>query len=250
MSYTFLLAAGEESSAECFSDIAPCALSRSTPTADESYYSDNETASCHTSQSGTTCEPSMAVRGEGGLSWSPLASHAKTSPTAVLPAPALRANAPDSGERRGGWFAKLSHDTCSWKIQQLSLLSGLDEYSATWPRFGMMRDGECFRVETWEHDTSVRGSFCLPAVTASCARRGHGLSGNLANLRMKKSTVERTTRISKTLSWRWPRSTLEWMMGFPIRWTAFEPLATHKFQQWSRSHGGLSKQFNNQAVGR
>jgi hypothetical protein len=29
----------------------------------------------------------------------------------------------------------------------------------------------------------------------------------------------------------------EWMMGFPIGWTASEPLATGRFQRWLRSHG-------------
>jgi len=29
----------------------------------------------------------------------------------------------------------------------------------------------------------------------------------------------------------------EWMMGWPIGWTACEPLATDRFQQWLDSHG-------------
>jgi len=29
----------------------------------------------------------------------------------------------------------------------------------------------------------------------------------------------------------------EWFMGFPLGWTALEPLGTRKFQQWLRSHG-------------
>lgn len=31
---------------------------------------------------------------------------------------------------------------------------------------------------------------------------------------------------------------VEWLMGWPIGWTALEPLATDKFQQWLVSHGG------------
>lgn len=31
----------------------------------------------------------------------------------------------------------------------------------------------------------------------------------------------------------------EWFMGFPIGWTALEPLETHKFRQWLNSHGKL-----------
>ena len=29
----------------------------------------------------------------------------------------------------------------------------------------------------------------------------------------------------------------EWMMGWPIGWSASEPLATDRFRQWLRSHG-------------
>ncbi len=29
----------------------------------------------------------------------------------------------------------------------------------------------------------------------------------------------------------------EWLMGWPIGWTALEPLATDRFQQWCNSHG-------------
>jgi hypothetical protein len=32
----------------------------------------------------------------------------------------------------------------------------------------------------------------------------------------------------------------EWMMGWPIGWTALEPLATDKFQQWLHAHGASS----------
>jgi hypothetical protein len=29
----------------------------------------------------------------------------------------------------------------------------------------------------------------------------------------------------------------EWMVGWPLGWSACEPLATDRFQQWLRSHG-------------
>mgnify|MGYP001566717063 FL=1 len=30
----------------------------------------------------------------------------------------------------------------------------------------------------------------------------------------------------------------DWFMGFPIGWTALEPLEMRKFQQWQHLHGG------------
>ena len=32
---------------------------------------------------------------------------------------------------------------------------------------------------------------------------------------------------------------VEWLQGFPIGWTAFDPLETQSFQRWRRSHGEL-----------
>jgi hypothetical protein len=32
----------------------------------------------------------------------------------------------------------------------------------------------------------------------------------------------------------------EWFMGFPIGWTASEPLETHRFQEWQQQHGKCS----------
>ena len=31
---------------------------------------------------------------------------------------------------------------------------------------------------------------------------------------------------------------VEWLMAWPLGWTALEPLAMDKYQQWQRSHGG------------
>jgi len=35
-------------------------------------------------------------------------------------------------------------------------------------------------------------------------------------------------------------SNQEWLMGWPIGWTAFDALETAKFQQWQQSHGRSS----------
>jgi hypothetical protein len=67
MSYTFLPEQGEESSAESFSDIPAYVLLRLSLTAARCSYNGSETASCQSSQSGTTCEPSTEGRGEGAL---------------------------------------------------------------------------------------------------------------------------------------------------------------------------------------
>ena len=57
----------------------------------------------------------------------------------------------ECGEKWRGSFTKYSPDSCSWKTHQCSLLGDLDEFSETWPRWGLMRDGEC-----WEQQTLVQ----------------------------------------------------------------------------------------------
>jgi hypothetical protein len=54
----------------------------------------------------------------------------------------------DSGEKWQGSFTKYSPDSCSWKTHQCSLLGDLDEFSETWPQWGLMRNGECWEQQT------------------------------------------------------------------------------------------------------
>ena len=48
------------------------------------------------------------------------------------------------GENRRGSFAKYDPDTCGWRTHQRSLGGGYIEFSETWPRWGSMRNGECY----------------------------------------------------------------------------------------------------------
>jgi hypothetical protein len=62
----------------------------------------------------------------------------------------LTENAAECGTTWPASLAKFDPDTSSWKTAQLSLLGGLEEFSETWPRWGLMRAGEC-----WERQTLV-----------------------------------------------------------------------------------------------
>lgn len=52
-------------------------------------------------------------------------------------------------------FARFDHDTCSWRIPHSLFQGDLATYSQTWPRWGMMVHGECYRLPPWVTDTSV-----------------------------------------------------------------------------------------------
>jgi hypothetical protein len=72
-------------------------------------------------------------------------SHAKTS---QQPGEEQESKASEAvfGESLQGWFAKWHPDSSSWKTRQCSLLAGLDEFSETWPQWGMMRNGACWEL--------------------------------------------------------------------------------------------------------
>jgi hypothetical protein len=64
-----------------------------------------------------------------------------------------------------------------------------------------------------------------PTFRASDSSRG----GNITNASAKHSDL----KLGGPPNPEW----VEWYMGWPIGWTALEPLATDKFQQWLNSHG-------------
>lgn len=238
MSYTYLLDAGEESLAESFSDIPPCALSKSNHTAAASYSSDKETVSCHASPSGMMCAPLMAPHGEEGLTLSPLDSLARTL-VPLARGLALTENEAGFGQKLAEPFAKLDPATRSWKIPQILLFADWERSLETWPRWGMMRGGACWALQTQERPTIENASGFLPTPLArdghTCGALTRTKNGRYWNLRdwyhsLMGGTVGTPARRRKRAFW-------EWLMGWPENWTALEPLATDKFQQWLRSHG-------------
>jgi len=62
----------------------------------------------------------------------------------------------ECGEKWRGSFVKYDPDLCLWKTHQCSLLGDLDEFSETWPQWGLMRDGECWEQRTLER--RIRGT--------------------------------------------------------------------------------------------
>lgn len=219
------------------------------------------------SRSGTISEPSTENHGEEWLTSYRAAFRAKIS-LVLVKGQVSKENDQDCGENLLVSFAKYSHDTHSWKTPQCSLLAGLDEYSETWPRWGMMRNGVC-----WERDTSVprikeigSGYLPTPAATEYGTNQG-GAAGRTGKIRPSLSTMARknmwptptssmmtmgdleqarfagndpnrpkyqeANRVGGTLNPLW----VEWLMGWPTGWTDLEPLEMDKFRQWLRSHG-------------
>jgi DNA (cytosine-5)-methyltransferase 1 len=81
--------------------------------------------------------------------------HAKTS-AQLEKGQELTENEAECGEKWRASFTKYDLDTRSWKTHQCSLLEDLEEFSETWPQWGLMRDGECWEQRTLEQ--TIRGT--------------------------------------------------------------------------------------------
>ena len=171
MSYTYLQERGEESSAECFSDIPASVLSRSKNIPERSCCNDSETGSCRDSQYGTTSAPSTENRGE----------EKSTSSQAVFPArtSAQQEREQESkeqdqvcGEKWLELLVKYDRDTCSWKTHLCLWEEDLPWSSVTLPKWGMMRDGVCWEQTTQElpiseSESGSRQNVATPTATAN-----------------------------------------------------------------------------------
>lgn len=229
----------EEYSAESCSDGKPFARLKSTPIAQAYLCSDKTTGFSRLSRYGMTLEILTVENGEELLTLYREGFHAKT-----LAQPEkeqeLTESAADSGEKWRGSLAKYDRDSRSWKTRQCSLLEGLDEFSATWPRWGMMQDGELYPLRTPKLHTSENGFGFFPTPTATDWKRTP----------MKKNYAERsldgvvpddlakwTVRQSGLSHARLVPSLWEWAMAWPLGWTELKPQEMDKFHAWLASHG-------------
>jgi hypothetical protein len=228
MSYTYLLAAGEESLAESFSDMSLSAPWKSTNTAEKSYCNGSAMESCRGFQSGMMSQPSTESRGEESWMSSVAASHAKTYP-APEKARESKVSEAVSGRKWSESFATLNQNGSSWRTHQCSLFEDLEESFVTWPPAGMMRNGVC-----WARETSVRltnetesGSWATPQ--ASDCRKVISTFGS--TLRNRKNIPE----LGTVSGWINPELS-EWLMGWPPKWTDCAPLEMDKFRLWLQRH--------------
>jgi hypothetical protein len=340
MSWLFSQALVEAFSAATCSDGEPCAQLNVMPTQHKFWRNDKTMEPSQLSRFGLTCAVLTEDRGEELLMWYREGFRARTS-APLARALGSMAHGPASGEKWRGSWAKYDRNTSSWRTPQFSLLGGLEPFSGTWPRSGLMLDGECFPLpnaapltsanesgfwptpctpnggrvnkasdiatkgsrpdgrkvqislesaaRSWAtplaNDAEKRGDFDASnprnglagmakawstprAADTTGAGRAPALQGG-DNLRTQaKNWATPTTRDyrseqcspdyqdlrdaetrGKTLGWMaksWSGSTEKpgslspeflWLMGWPIGWTALEPLETAKYRSWLQQHG-------------
>ena len=166
MSWLFSQALVAEYSAATCSDGGQSAPSSWSPTPQAYCAPDKMTAFSRLSRFGMTFAPLTDDRGADLLTWYLAGFLAKTS-VSQEPAQALTVSGLASGEKWPTSLAKYDRDSHSLKTAQLSLLGDSIEFSATLPRSGTMRNGECYQRPTLERPMSEKDSGLWPTPTAS-----------------------------------------------------------------------------------
>jgi len=164
--------------------------------------------------------------------------HAKT----LVPqekAQELTENDQECGEKWLASLGKYDPDSCSWKTHQDSLLGDLDEYSETWPQWGLMRDGEFWEVKNLGlHIQGIEFGLSHPTPLKT---------DHFKFLRFRKESVLKskfgmhrnsiaywmTVNHGKIPSVEW----IYWVMGWPNGWASLNALEMDKFQLWQQRHG-------------
>lgn len=234
MSWHFSQAVEAEYLAASCSGGEPSAQWSETPTAHDDSCSDKMKVTFHRSPFGMMFVPSMERRGVELLMWFLEASRAKTS---ARPAGAQDSteNAPDSGAKWPASSARYDRDSRSWKTAQCSLFGGLAEFSETWPRWGLMLDGEFWGLPTLARPISESESGFWPTPTAVTATGGAALckwGGTGARAKLRKMVTPK--ELNGPLNPEW----VSWLMGWPKGWSSSLRLETDKFQQWCAKPGG------------
>ena len=155
MSWLFSQELVEEYLGENFSDGERSALSNGNHTQQAYCAPDKMTKFSKLSRFGMTFKPLTESRGEELLTLYLVGFHAKTSPQQEKELELMESDQ-ECGEKWRGSFTKYDQDMRSWKTHQCSLLGDLDEFSETWPQWGLMRDGECWEQQTLEQ--TIRGT--------------------------------------------------------------------------------------------
>lgn len=234
MSWLFSQALAEAYSAEPCSDGEPFAQLNVMPTPHK-FWRKGKTMDCSDhSQFGLTLK--VLTPGPGGeLLMSYLAASRALTSVQQEKGQELTVNLADYGDTCPELFAMFNPSTSLWKTAQHSLLADSDEFSATWPQWGSMQDGEC-----WQHQKpvlSINENECgslLPTPSGVNAGRNHTM-GRVDEWGGSSNPLRGTVIGSMCLP-----EFEELVMGWPVMWTALMPFETAKFREWQQQHSPFS----------
>lgn len=164
-------------------------------------------------------------------------SYQVASPARTLALPVSRQDLTEKGQRYGlslpGSFAKLNRNGCWLKMYsdffQVTMDNSLETFSGTWPHWGTMLNGTCYRLLPLARPIKESEYSLLPTPQASeglASTMGWARNGNKNAVlkRLRKGGQMHLLYIYLLLdlpmfSW---AINHEWVMGFPIGWTDLE----------------------------
>jgi hypothetical protein len=179
---------------------------------------DKMTAFSRLSRFGMMFKPLMDIPGEELSMSSVVAFHVRTFQQQEKAQELMESEA-ECGDKWCASFTKYDPDSCSWKTHQCSLLGGLDEFSETWPQWGLMRDGECWEQQMLEQNISETEFGLWPTPTTPTGGGNFGGSGAY------KNAIKNGTHIPHSIN----PNLYEWLMGWPLGWTDLKPLEMGRF---------------------
>ena len=212
---------------------------------------------CHRQKSGNFLRKEVpmevSVSGQSTLFAEASRDHVRTSPRRAK-VQASKVNAQDYGASTPVLLAKFNRASSSWRTSQLCLDGGLSVFSETWPRSGTMRNGIAYQLQPLVPLTgaTVSGSWPTPRASAIAAAATMETVANIKNPRgnleeaifasiwptptsmdYKDGTAPRfrngelqTDTLGRAIGGHVNPTWVEWLMGFPLGWTALEPLVT------------------------
>ena len=230
----------EEYSADTFSDGEPSAQWNVMPTPQGFWRNDKMMGASRLSQFGPTLRLLTEQHGEAVLMSFLEAFPARTSAAAETRQESLAPGA-DSGKKCCGSFVRLDLDSCSWKTSQRCLIEGWETFSETWPRQGLMLDGECWVLPMLAVTSSENECGLWPALKAS---DGDQYSKNLDYFKKRAKVAPdlpvvvglTTPPTPEGYYGRINPEFAEWLMEWPIGWTELESRETVKIHEWRQQH--------------
>jgi hypothetical protein len=125
-----------------------------------------------------------------------------------------------------GSFAIYDQASSSWKTSAIYLFEGLDAFSETWPRSGMMRGGIAFEHPSSAIRTHATVSSLLPTPRHCDGKKGSGARKSGGGSYGLGYTVARLLGLDQQTTTKFDPGLSELLMGFPIGWTGLEPSET------------------------
>src|SRR5581483_4790713 len=160
--------------------------------------------------------PNLEPLASERLTLSAADSPARTFPPADL-ASVSSAENQGFGQNTLGSFAAFDLATSSWRTSQTCFIEGLEQFSETWPRAGMTRNGAAFRLPSSGFPKRATECGLLPTLVAADSRQVTNGSRPYRNI-SDGLTMTDWVRLNLQRK-RVPLELGEAMMGYPDGWT-------------------------------